>query len=87
MTDAERTTTIEHVAYWTALAKGSRARLWTSGRPRGGVGGGRRARENFDAQRVGDEDPAARSPHGFRTEILPMLQVTPDATDERVRRS
>jgi hypothetical protein len=33
------------------------------------------------AERLRDGDPAMRSAHGFRTEILPMLRlVTPTAT-------
>jgi hypothetical protein len=85
MSDAERSTMIEHVEYWTGLAGAGRAVAFGPvNDPAGGYGIGLVLADDLrDAERLRDSDPAIRSPHGFTAEILPMLQlVTPSATYE-----
>ena len=88
MTDDERDTMLQHVRYWSGLADaGTAIAFGPVDDPSGGYGVGViLAAHLADAERLRDDDPAMRSSHGFRTEILPMLRlVTPtgtyDATD------
>jgi hypothetical protein len=81
MSDEGRQTMREHVGYWTTLAKSGRALDFGSvADPAGTWGVGVALAEDLnDAERLRDGDPAMGSPHGFRTEILPMFQlVTPE---------
>ena len=83
MSDDELATMLEHVQYWTGLASDGRALAFGPvDDPAGGYGIGIVLADDLhDAERLRDDDPAIRSPHGFRTEIVPMLQVvTPTGT-------
>jgi uncharacterized protein YciI len=85
MSDDERSTMVEHVAYWSGLADEGRVLAFGPvNDPDGGYGIGIvLAHDLADAERLCDDDPAMRSTHGFRTEILPMLRlVTPGGTYE-----
>jgi uncharacterized protein YciI len=82
MSDDERATMLEHVRYWGDLTRGGRTIAYGPvNDPAGGYGIGIIVADGMaDAERLRDNDPAMRSPHGFRTEILPMLRlVTPSA--------
>jgi uncharacterized protein len=83
MSEAEGETMQAHVEYWSKLAADGRALAFgpvLDGEA--GYGLGVVLAEDIDeAQRLRAEDPAIRSPHGFRVEIAPFLRlVTPDAT-------
>ena len=83
MSADERATMNEHVGYWSALAE--RGRVLAFGPvadPGGAYGIGIvLAETRSEAEELRDQDPAITSPHGFRTEIAPMLRlVTPTAT-------
>ena len=81
MSDEDRQTMREHVGYWTTLAKSGRALAFGPVADRASAWGvGVVLAEDLDdAERLRDDDPAMGSPHGFRTEILPMFQlVTPE---------
>ena len=83
MTDDERDTMLEHVGYWSALAgAGTALAFGPVNDPSGGYGVGViLAADLAEAERLRDDDPAMRSSHGFRTEILPMLRLdTPSGT-------
>jgi uncharacterized protein YciI len=80
MTPEERATMIEHVVYWSDLAKqGTVLAFGPVDDPEGPYGIGIIIGESrVEAEAIRDNDPAIRSPHGFRTEIAPMLRlVTP----------
>jgi len=80
MDDAERSVMVGHVAYWTELAEqGHAVAFGPVADPAGAYGiGVIVADDRSGAERLRDADPAMRSPHGFRTEILPMpALVTP----------
>jgi len=82
MSDDERATMIKHVGYWSALAeKGSVVAFGPVNDPQGPYGIGIVLAEDIgEAEAVRDDDPAMASPHGFRTEIAPMMRlITPDA--------
>lgn len=79
----ERATMNDHVGYWSALAE--RGRVLAFGPvddPGGAYGIGiLLAETQSEAEALSDQDPAITSPHGFRTEVAPMLRlVTPTAT-------
>lgn len=80
MTEAERAVMMEHVGYWSGLAAAGQALAF--GPVAEGYGLGIvLAGDQAEAERIRDDDPAMRSPHGFRTEITPFVQlVTPTAT-------
>ena len=83
MTDDERGTMLAHVGYWTQLtAEGRTIGFGPVADPAGGYGIGVVLAEDLaEAEVLRDQDPAMLSPHGFRTEILPMMRlVTPVAT-------
>jgi len=85
MSDEERDTMLAHVDYWAKLtAEGKTIAFGPVNDPAGGYGIGIIvAEDQAAAEELRDNDPAMRSTHGFRTEILPMLRlVTPDATYE-----
>jgi uncharacterized protein YciI len=82
MTPDERATMAEHAAYWAELAtQGKVLAFGPVADPAGPYGIGILVVENrADAEAIRDNDPAARSAHGFSTEIAPMLRlVTPTA--------
>ena len=87
MTDDERSTMVDHGAYWTRLAgEGSVLAFGPVADPAGAYGIGIVLVEDVEAaEALRDADPAVRSSHGFRTEILPMLSlVTPDGRVDAV---
>ena len=72
---------MEHVGYWSKLAEqGKVLAFGPVDDPRGAYGIGIVLAENHsEAERLRDDDPAIRSPHGFSTEIAPMRRlVTPN---------
>jgi uncharacterized protein YciI len=82
MSDAERETMSEHVGYWRALmSEGRVVAFGPVADPAGPYGIGIIVADDLPgAEALCALDPAARSSHGFRTEIAPMLRlVTPDA--------
>jgi len=87
MSSDERTTMLEHVEYWSALTEqGHVLAFGPVGDPRGAYGIGIvLAENNAEAETLRDRDPAIKSPHGFATEIAPMLRlVTPGRTYDAV---
>jgi uncharacterized protein len=81
MTGDERATMLQHVAYWSGLAEqGVALAFGPVNDPTGPYGIGIVLADDLAAaEALRDADPAASSPHGFRTEILPMLSlVTPE---------
>jgi len=81
MSDAEAATMADHVGYWAELAaKGSAVAFGPVADPAGVYGIGIvLAGDLSAAEAIRDGDPANRSPHGFVTEIAPMLSlVTPE---------
>lgn len=73
---------VAHGAYWSALTdQGTALAFGPVNDPEGPFGIGIILAENLkEAEEVRDADPALSSPHGFRTEIMPMLSlVTPNA--------
>jgi uncharacterized protein YciI len=82
MTPDERATMMAHVAYWSGLAaEGKVLAFGPVADPTAPYGIGIIIAEGWaDAEVIRDSDPAVRSPHGFSTEIAPMLRlVTPTA--------
>jgi uncharacterized protein YciI len=80
MTEGERATMHRHGAYWSNLiAEGTAVAFGPVSDPEGPYGIGIILVEDMKAaEHVRDGDPAHTSPHGFRTEISPMLSlVTP----------
>jgi uncharacterized protein YciI len=80
MTDAERSTMLEHLAYWTRLTEeGLVLAFGPVNDPSGPYGIGIVLAGDLGlAELIRDADPAMASSHGFRTEIAPMLSlVTP----------
>jgi uncharacterized protein YciI len=78
---------LEHVEYWSALTEqGHVLAFGPVGDPRGAYGIGIvLAENNAEAETLRDRDPAIKSPHGFATEIAPMLRlVTPGRTYDAV---
>jgi len=77
MTDGERATMIEHVAYWSELARrGTALAFGPVNDPCGPYGIGIILVEDLEAaESLRDRDPAVSSPYGFRTEIAPMLSL------------
>ena len=87
MSEDERATMMAHVAYWSTLAKEGRALAFGPvDDRRGSYGiGVILADGQAEAEALRDADPAMLSPHGFRTEIAPMLQlVTPNGSYDAV---
>ncbi len=83
MSPDERATMMEHVGYWSALAEQGRALAFGPVNDASGSYGIGIvvAASRSEAEKLRDLDPAIRSPHGFRTEIAPMLRlVTPTRT-------
>jgi hypothetical protein len=81
MTDAERSTMLEHMAYWTRLTEeGLVPAFGPVNDPGGPYGIGIVLADDLgSAELIRDADPAMASSHGFRTEIAPMLSlVTPN---------
>jgi uncharacterized protein len=81
MSAAERAIMIEHVAYWTQLARSGQVLAFGPvADPAGPYGIGIIVADDLAAaEALRDGDPAVRSGHGFRTEIAPMPRlVTPD---------
>jgi uncharacterized protein YciI len=81
MSAAERETMSEHVEYWRALmADGHVVAFGPVADAAGPYGIGVIVADDLPAaEELCARDPAARSAHGFRTEIAPMLRlVTPD---------
>jgi len=82
MSPEERTTMLEHVGYWTALAQeGKVLAFGPVADPAGSYGIGIVVAEDLAAaEALRDGDPAVRSPWGFRAELAPMPRlVTPTA--------
>lgn len=82
MTDDERSTMLDHVGYWSRLAEeGSVLAFGPVDDPNEPYGIGIVLADDLaSAERMRDGDPAMTSPHGFRTEISPMLAlVTPNS--------
>ena len=82
MSEGERATMIAHAAYWASLAaRGTALAYGPVHDPEGSYGIAIfRAEGQAEAEMVRDADPALSSPHGFGSEIMPMLSlVTPDA--------
>jgi hypothetical protein len=82
MTPEERATMMEHAAYWSDMAaQGKALAFGPVADPAGPYGIGIILAESpLEAEAMGDNDPAVRSPHGFSAEIAPMLRlVTPTA--------
>lgn len=77
MTDEERAVMQQHALYWrAALAAGNVVVFGPVGDPQGPWGMGVvRAADEAALREWADQDPAILSGRGFRTEILPMLQV------------
>ena len=77
MSSAERDTMLEHVGYWSKLAEEGVALVFGPvDDPSGGYGIGVILAEDLtSAEVLRDHDPAVRSPHGFQTVILPVLQL------------
>jgi uncharacterized protein YciI len=77
MTEDERSTMLQHSRYWSSLAgEGRVVAFGPVDDPKGSYGIGIvLAEDATDAQRVRDADPAMTSPHGFTTEIAPMLRL------------
>jgi uncharacterized protein YndB with AHSA1/START domain len=77
MTDEERAVMQEHGLYWrAAMAAGNVVVFGPVGDPQGPWGMGVvRAVDEAALRAWADKDPAILSGRGFRTEILPMLQV------------
>ena len=83
MSTDERATILEHVEYWSALTEQGRVLAFGPvGDAHGAYGIGIvLAESQTDAEALRDDDPAIKSPHGFATEIAPMLRlVTPNQT-------
>ncbi len=83
MSPEERETMARHVGYWTRLAEeGTAIAFGPVADAAGAYGIGVVLAAGLDdAEALRDGDPAMRSPHGFRTEIAPMLRlVTPNRT-------
>jgi uncharacterized protein YciI len=81
MSAAERETMSEHVEYWRALmADGHVVAFGPVADAAGPYGIGVIVADDLPAaEELCARDPAARSAHGFRTEIAPMLRlVAPD---------
>lgn len=80
MSEAERVTMLDHVTYWRGLADAGHVLAFGPvDDPTGSYGIGIVLAETMAAaESLRDADPAIRSPHGFHTEIHPILQlVTP----------
>jgi hypothetical protein len=77
MTDDERSTMVDHVAYWTRLAgAGSVLDFGPVADPVGPSGIGIVPVEDLGAaEALRDADPAVLSSHGFTTEITPVLSL------------
>ena len=78
---------MEHVGYWSGLSEqGNVVAYGPVNDPLGSYGIGIILAEcHIEAEAIRDGDPAVRSPHGFRTEIAPMLRlVTPNHTYDAV---
>ncbi len=85
MSEAERAVMVDHVAYWQgAMARGQVLAFGPVAHPDGSYGLGVILATDLDeAERLCGSDPAMRSPHGFRTEIAPIVRlVTPDGVYE-----
>jgi uncharacterized protein len=83
MTADERATMLDHVGYWSRLAReGTALAFGPVNDPSGPYGIGIvLAESQSSAERIRDQDPAVLSPHGFTTELAPMLRlVTPTDT-------
>jgi len=81
MSPGERATMTEHATYWRDLAKSGRVLAYGPVNDSAGQYGiGIVVADDLTAaEALRDGDPVMRSPHGFRTEIAPMLQpLTPD---------
>jgi uncharacterized protein YndB with AHSA1/START domain len=77
MNEAERATMQEHVGYWTAQMNAGTAIIFGPvADPKGAWGlGVVRVKDEAEVRAFEAGDPAIRSKHGFRYEILPMLQA------------
>jgi uncharacterized protein YciI len=77
MSPEERATMMEHMAYWRNLTEtGHVVAFGPVDDPEGPYGIGIIVADDLAAARaLRDDDPAVRSPHGFRTEITPMAQL------------
>jgi uncharacterized protein YciI len=87
MSDDERSTMLEHVAYWSGLTdQGAALAFGPVNDPNGPYGIGIILAKDLDAaEELRDGDPALASPHGFRTEIAPMMRlVTPSGSFDAV---
>jgi uncharacterized protein len=85
MSTDERATMMAHVGYWsTLIGEGRVLAFGPVDDPDGAYGIGIVVTESrSQAEKLRDGDPAIRSPHGFRTEIAPMLRlVTPTGVDD-----
>jgi uncharacterized protein YciI len=82
MTPGERAAMTEHAAYWAELTtQGKVLAYGPVADPASPYGLGILLVESrAEAEAIRENDPAARSPYGFSTEIAPMLRlVTPTA--------
>jgi uncharacterized protein YciI len=87
MSPDERAIMMEHVGYWSGLnEQGKVVAYGPVNDPLGSYGIGIiLAESHIEAEAIRDADPAVQSPHGFRTEIAPMLRlVTPNHTYDAV---
>ena len=74
---------LAHLRYWGELTEaGATMAFGPVNDPAGSYGiGVVLAADLAEAERLRDGDPAMQSPHGFHTEILPMLRlVTPSGS-------
>jgi uncharacterized protein YciI len=83
MSADERATMLDHAGYWSRLAQeGTVLAFGPVDDPSGPYGIGIvLAASQSAAERIRDQDPAVLSPHGFTTELAPMMRlVTPTDT-------
>jgi uncharacterized protein len=83
MSDEERATMMEHVAYWAALTEQGRALAYGPVDDAAGAYGIGivLAEDDDEMAALRDGDPAVRSAYGLRAEVSPMLRlVTPEQT-------
>jgi uncharacterized protein YciI len=87
MSAAERETIRHHVGYWAGLTQQGKVLAYGPvNDPRGPYGIGIiLADDQAEAEALRDGDPAVQSPHGFTTDLSPMVRlVTPTGVYDAV---